>query len=243
MKPPPPARKAFLASCAYAHRGLHRPGGPPENSMAAFEAALAAGYGIECDVRLSQDGAVYIFHDEMLKRLTGQAGRFANRTAAQIDATFLRDGSPIPRLSALLGKAGSQAPLLIELKAPNRAGTEALCKAVAQELATFKGQAAIMSFNPLVGAWFAAHAPEHVRGLVVTEEEDRTLFSSALRRLDYWRARPDFLAYDIRSLPSPFAARARAKGLPVLSWTVRTDEERARAAACVDTIIFENRDG
>lgn len=243
MIPPPPARTAFLASRAYAHRGLHRPGGAPENSMAAFQAAIAGGYGIECDVRLSGDGAVFVFHDDTLDRLTGESGRFDGRSAQELDAVRLHDGSPIPRLAALLDLLGPKTPVLIELKAPDRASAAPLSAAVARELAGFSGQAAVMSFNPLVGAWFAAHAPDVVRGIVITEEDDKSAFSQILRRLETGRAKPDFLAYDIRSLPSPFASRARAKGLPVLSWTVRTAEERARAAAFADAIIFEDRNG
>ena len=43
-----------VPAAGFAHRGLHGPGAP-ENSMAAFRAGIAAGAGIECDVRLSAD--------------------------------------------------------------------------------------------------------------------------------------------------------------------------------------------
>ena len=54
-----------------AHRGLHRPG-LPENSMAAFRAAIAHGYGIECDIQRAMDGTPMVFHDYELGRLTGE---------------------------------------------------------------------------------------------------------------------------------------------------------------------------
>jgi glycerophosphoryl diester phosphodiesterase len=100
-----------------------------------------------------------------------------------------------------------------------------------------------MSFNPEVGAWFARHAPHVLRGLVVTEHGKKGLRGRIERRLFLWRARPDFLAYDVRDLPSRFASRARARGLPVFTWTVRTDSDRARAAAHADQIIFEASPG
>jgi len=73
---------AFLAR-PLAHRGYHdRAAGRVENSRAAFEAAVAAGYGIECDLQLSSDGVPMVFHDYALHRLTGETGPVAQRTAA-----------------------------------------------------------------------------------------------------------------------------------------------------------------
>jgi len=56
----------------FAHRGLHG-SGVPENSIAAFRAAIELGAGIECDVRLSGDGDVMVFHDHDLRRLCASA--------------------------------------------------------------------------------------------------------------------------------------------------------------------------
>ena len=50
-----------------------------ENSRAAFEAAIAAGHGIELDVQASRDGEAIVFHDYELDRLTGVAGRGRRR--------------------------------------------------------------------------------------------------------------------------------------------------------------------
>ena len=49
----------------YAHRGLHGEG-RAENSLSGFRAAVDAGYGIELDVRLSSDGELVVFHDDIL---------------------------------------------------------------------------------------------------------------------------------------------------------------------------------
>jgi glycerophosphoryl diester phosphodiesterase len=96
-----------------------------------------------------------------------------------------------------------------------------------------------MSFDPRVGYWFARHAPHVPRGLVVTEENARTLWGSLKRHLALWQARPDFLAYDVRDLPSRFAAAQRARGLPVATWTVRTPDLLARARTHADAPIAE----
>ena len=68
-----------------------------------------------------------------------------------------------------------------------------------------------------------------LRGLVVTEKNDRGFSGAIGRRLALWRAAPDFLAYDVRDLPSPFAIAQMKRGLPLLSWTVRTPALRSVA--------------
>jgi hypothetical protein len=101
------------------------------------------------------------------------------------------------------------------------------------------GAVGVMSFNPEVGAWFARHAPARLRGLVVTEQ-GKGLKGMVERPLALWRSRADFLAYDIRDLPSRFADAQRASGMPVLTWTVRTIADRARAAEHASQIIYES---
>ena len=59
-----------LRGWGYAHRGLHGDG-VPENSMAAFKAALDHGYGIELDIHLLKDGNLAVIHDASLKRTAG----------------------------------------------------------------------------------------------------------------------------------------------------------------------------
>ena len=88
-----------------------------------------------------------------------------------------------------------------------------------------------MGFDPRVIRWFHLQAPRIVRGLVVTEEGSRTLSGIARRHLSLWQARPEFLAYDIRDLPSRFANAQRRRGLPLLTWTVRSEELAERAYA------------
>lgn len=235
---PSARRVAFLSAQPFAHRGLHG-AGIPENSRAAFRAAIAAGHGIECDIQPARDGTPFVFHDDDLDRLTDDHGPVAARTPAQLSAIPLRGGDEgIPRLDEVLALVDGRVPLLIEIKAPDR-HVAPLCQSVRHALGGYRGAVAVMSFNPLVARWFHDHAQRIVRGLVVTEEGRKGLRGALTRRLSLARARPDFLAYDIRDLPSRFAGRARAKGLPVLTWTVRSDAQRATAAASADQIIYE----
>lgn len=238
---PRPDKVGWLGGQAYAHRGLHVPG-VPENSLTSFRDAIDRGMGIECDVQRSADGQAMVFHDFELDRLTAESGPVNARTAdelARIELVGSHDR--IPTLRRMLDEVAGRAPILIEIK--SRRGSfkhaGALCQAVRRVLEGYTGPHAIMSFDPRVVRWFADRSPLTVRGLVVTEENDKALPGMIRRRLFLWRARPDFLAYDIRDLPSRFAAKQRARGLPLLTWTVRSAEHRERAAEHADAPIAE----
>jgi glycerophosphoryl diester phosphodiesterase len=231
-------RADWLRGAVYAHRGLHG-AGAVENSPTAFARAIAAGLGIECDVQLSADGAAMVFHDYTLDRLTGASGKLALRTAAELAQIALGNSDAIPRLEDLLAQVGSKVPLLIEIKAQPRGRRAALCRAVHHALDGYTGPHAVMSFDPRIVRWFARHAPHTVRGLVVTEEHHRGMLGALRRHGALWLARAQFLAYDVCDLPSRFAASQRARGLPLLTWTVCSPALRRRAADHADAPIAE----
>ena len=221
----------------FAHRGLHGPG-RVENSPAAFRAAIEIGHGIELDVQASGDGEAIVFHDYDLKRLAGADGRLAEMTAAAIaEFTLSGNGEAIPNLPQVLALIGGRAPLLIEVKLPGRR-VAALSRAVLRALDGYDGPVAVMSFNPEIGRWFARNAPQVLRGLVVTEE-GKPERGRLKRKLALWRSKADFLAYDIRDLPSAFAGGQRARGMTITTWTVRTEAQRETAASHADQIIHE----
>lgn len=227
-----------MTALPYAHRGLHGEG-RLENSRGAFEAAIARGHGIELDVQESSDGRAMVFHDRILDRLTRETGPVAARTAAELEQVRLAGiDETIPTLNGILALIAGRVPLLIEVKAPQRRVAR-LCGSVRDALRHYRGIVGVMSFNPEVSRWFAANAPELLRGLVVTEEGKKGRRGGAERFLALLRARPQFLAYDIRDFPSVFAARARARGMPVLTWTCRTERDLGTAAAYADQIIYE----
>jgi glycerophosphoryl diester phosphodiesterase len=236
---PDPARVGWLRGHAYAHRGLHGPG-CPENSTAAFAGAIARGMGIECDIQRTLDGQVVVFHDFTLERLTAESGPLARRSAAELATIALSGGGgTIPSLRQLLDQVAGTVPLLIEVKTVRDTRIAAFCLAIRRQLEGYHGPHAVMSFDPRVSRWFARHSPHTVRGLVMTEEEDKALPGMIRRRLALWHAKPDFLAYDIRDLPSRFATAQRKRGLPLLSWTVRSVELAERAALHADAPIAE----
>ena len=95
----------LLGVAPIAHRGLHGDG-RVENSRAAFEAAIAAGHGIELDVQISRDGKAMVFHDATLERLTTESGAVAARNASELATVALRDSHdtilPLPEVLRLI---------------------------------------------------------------------------------------------------------------------------------------------
>ena len=234
---------AWLTAQPFAHRGLYdAAAGIPENSVAAFEKAIDAGYGIELDVQLTADGDAIVFHDSTLERLTGKKGSVRLYGSARLQQMKLKDSDQtIPSLSSVLFDVAPGHPLLIEAKSPP-GDPLPLCFAIRRALEGYKGPVAVMSFNPVIVRWFAENAPRIMRGLVVTDGPQKLPWWARFkfaRRYVQWRAKPQFLAYDIQHLPSEMSVEYRWRGIPVLTWTVRTDEDRARAAEHADNIIFE----
>jgi glycerophosphoryl diester phosphodiesterase len=86
---------------AYAHRGFSLIGA--ENSMSAFEAAVALGYThLETDARVSADGVAVAFHDRVLDRVTNDQGTLSKLPWARIAQARILGTEPIPRLEEVL---------------------------------------------------------------------------------------------------------------------------------------------
>lgn len=231
----------WLTERPIAHRGLHSETAP-ENSIRAFEAAVEAGYPIECDVRLSADGVPIVFHDDRLDRLTDGTGPLGDVEAEQLlEYTLLDTDECIPRLETVLDVVDGTVPILVELKNTNRPG--ALESAVTDCLASYDGEFAVQSFNPLVVAWFRRNQPEWPRGQLsgFFDREDAGVFQRTVmkRLLPNVYTRPDFVSYAHESLPYPPVSRSRERGTPVLAWTVRTEAHLKRIDPFVDNVIFE----
>lgn len=229
----------WLTRHPYAHRGLHG-AAVPENSLAAFSAAIEEGLGIECDLRASADGRAMVFHDAELERLTGNVGATGQKTVGELTAMALTGSTEtIPTLRDMLELVAGRVPLLLELKSDRNTNIHKLCRAVRRDLEGYAGDVAVMSFDPRIPAWFAQRIPDLARGLVVTEEGARTLSGAIKRRLSVGRAKPQFLAYDIRDLPSRFATKHAKRGLPLLTWTVRSGAHVETAMECGAVPILE----
>ncbi len=251
MKPEPVSPSALeaydlLLDPPVAHRGLWSPKGAPENSLAAFEAALDAGYGIELDVRLSADGEVMVFHDDGLERMTLRQGRLADLAATELATLRLKDSrEPIPTLRQVFDRVDGRALIHVEIK--SRPGEEGpLDEAVAALLDDYRGPVAIIGFNARSHAWWADHRPEVLRGLDSYLYEDAAGMRlpaekrRSLQALEHIAiARPHFLALSVDMLATESAVSAREAGFPIVAWTLRSSEQAAMFAPHYDNLIFE----
>jgi glycerophosphoryl diester phosphodiesterase len=239
----------WLTAQPLAHRGLHdASAGVIENTASAFSAAIAAGYGIECDLQISADGEAMVHHDDALGRLTEGSGRLAALSAAEIKAArFKATTDHILTLGELCALVAGRAALVLELKSRFDGDTR-LAGRTAQVLAGYAGPVAVMSFDPALIEAVRTIAPGLPRGLVAERyyshrEWDR-LPPAQKRRMAFFlhfnRTRPAFIAYAVKDLPAaaPLILRALL-GLPLLTWTVRSADDRRRAARWADQIIFE----
>jgi glycerophosphoryl diester phosphodiesterase len=234
----------WLAAGPYAHRGLHDTT-LPENSLAAFDAAVTAGYGMELDVQISADGQAIVFHDGTLKRLCGRPDRVRDLTAAELGQIKLGDSDErIPTLADTLDLIAGRTALLVEIKKRWR-DDDSLDQATANCLTDYAGPAAVQSFEPRVCAWFKQHMPALPRGWISCRYDEDWLGLPALEKyrrslfIDDFDADPDFFVYNHKDLPFWPVERVREMGKPVLVYTVRSAAAATQAAPYVDNIVFE----
>ena len=239
VPPPDPARVSWLKDWTYAHRGLHG-AGRVENSPSAFRAALAAGLGIECDIQRSRDDWPMVYHDWNFSRLIGRDDECEMLTKDEWLALKYQDSDDSPfTLPDLLELVAGRVPLLIEIKSRQGYDVEWTCLYVGNSLRDYRGQFAVMSFDPRVSRWFRRFEPSMVRGLVMREDEHGHTQAAWQRHLALWIAKPDFMAYHVKALPNAFTASLRGSGMPLLTWTVNSAETLATARAHADAPIAE----
>lgn len=230
----------------YAHRGLHdNASDAPENSMAAFQKAVEAGYGIELDVQLTKDGVPVIFHDFTLERMCGVSGRVDELTYEQLqELSLLQTQEKIPALEQFLAMVDGRVPLIVELKVE---WTDlALCPVVQDMLAGYRGVYCIESFNPLALLWYRRHHKDVMRGQLSTNfkkegEESNLLHFMLTHLLLNCVTRPDFIAYNCRFKEEPGLRICRKlyKNLAV-AWTVKSQKQLESLQKDFDLFIFDS---
>ena len=228
-RPTFPAAPGWLAE-PLAHRGLHAPAGPVENSLDAFAAARDAGYGVELDVHLSADGVPVVHHDFALGD---------GRRLAQVALADLPDG--VPTLVAALDVL-RRVPVMVELK-QERWRIGMLERTVAGLLAVHPGPHCIAAFHPASVVWFARNRPATVRVFTLSDRTDAPLPTLLRDRFATLRPlgpmRPHAVSFDVRGLPTAATQRWREEGGMLTTWTVRDAATLATAREHADGFIFE----
>lgn len=229
----------------YAHRGLHG-NGLPENSMAAFRAALDGGYGIELDLHLLKDGNLAVIHDSLLKRTTGAEGRIEDLTTEDLKNYSLEGtAETIPTFREVLALFDGKAPMIVELK-PVGGNHAALAEEACRQLESYSGAYCIESFDPRCLFWLKKHRPQIIRGQLsmnfFRHPEGQPFVIQLLLtcHLLNFLSRPDFIAYKFadRNRLGCFLCR-RLWHIQGVSWTLRTPEDHAQARTEGWLSIFE----
>jgi len=238
-----------MSNWPYPHIVAHRGGGKlaPENTLAAIDTGARFGHTmIEFDVKLSQDGQIFLLHDDNLERTSngwGVAGRLPWSDLLQVDAGswFSRDfkGEPLPLLSQVAKRCREHGMMAnIEIKPTTGTGplTGETVAREARELWAEMTPPLLSSFD--IDALAAAQqaAPELPRGLLLDEWRDD------------WRALTTQLGcvsihLNHRLLDEARIAALKDAGLRILVYTVNKPERAAELLrAGVDTICTDRID-
>ena len=241
---PAPTKKGQMERYGkrFAHRGLWG-ADAPENSLAAFQRAVDAGYGIEFDIHKTLDGQVVVFHDDTLVRMCGVEGRIEEMTLEQLrELRLLGTEQGIPTLQELLELVDGRVPLLVELKGED--ACTALCPPADAILSQYKGDYVVESFNPLLLRWYKKHHPDVLRGQLFSTSNNgkgikKLIYMLITALLTNVLARPHFLARAQDSARNPsFLLCKHVFRAPSYVWTVRA-QEQIPAKESGEGIIFE----
>lgn len=240
---------SWMVARPIAHRGLHDAAkGIIENTPTAALAAVDRDFGIECDVQLTKDGEAVVFHDFELDRLTASTGRVDAMTAKALAKVRMQGTTDrIMPLTEFIGLIGGRVPLVVEIKS-RFDGNMTLARRVAQIVNETAAPIVLKSFDPRIVSVLQLLTPNHARGIIAMLDysyPDYAGCSAAEKHamanlLHFAETRPDFVSWRVGDLPSaaPYLCRS-ALGLPVMTWTVRTAADRAKAERHADQMVFE----
>jgi glycerophosphoryl diester phosphodiesterase len=243
--------RSWIVAQPIAHRGLHDlKSGIVENSMAAFKAARDSGFAMECDVQISRNGEAMVFHDFTLDRLTSEKGEVKSRTTAELQKLRLKGSAAqntIQPLSDLIAEIAGRTPIVVEIKSAFD-GDLALTKRVVEILRDAPANIAVKSFDPVIVAALRMIMPDRPRGIVAMATYDYPDYArlspeqkhAMAHVLHYNETLPDFLSWHVKALDHAVPKLCRdGLNIPVMTWTVRTREDRVQAALKADQMVFE----
>ncbi len=231
-------KDSWLLTTPIIHRG-YVTGETPENSLGAFQKAIELGHPIEFDVQMTSDGHLVCVHDDNLKRLTGFDGDVRKTDYKTVKSLrILNTEEIIPDFKEVLNLVNGQVPLLIEIKHQLNDG---ICEKVVDELKNYKGEFALESFNPTYMKKFKKLAPEFLRGQLGTVFKSGLGFfiDMAMKYLPLnFLVKPDFICYNVKNLP---ISRLISNNLPIIAYTVNTEEEKTISKKYAVNYIFDNK--
>jgi len=241
-------RISWLTDSLIAHRGLHSET-VPENTMAAFEAAVAGGYIIECDAQLTKDNQVVLLHDNDLNRMFGLDKKINEVTYAELqEYTIIGSDQKVPLLSEVLAMVDDQVPILVEVK--NDLAVGSLEGAMYKVLKDYDGRFAVTAFNPYSLEWFKNNAPDMIRGQVSghfkqTPEEiargDKPLVwykkFMLTNLLMNFTSKPNFIIYEVKDTSIFRIMSIKMMNVPLVGYTINDQAQYDRYKKDYDNLM------
>ena len=224
----------------FAHRGVHNE--YPENSLPAFEKAVELNLGIELDIHITTDGKLVVFHDDNLRRMVGVNEYIKLLTYEQVKGYTLGDTEyHIPLLTDVLQLVKGKVPILIEIKTNN--DMKRLVPALKQVLENYKGKVFIQSFNPFVLRRCYKAMPNILRGQLSSffvHDHLRFYKKIPIKKLFFKNfSHADFVSYNLENLPNKYVNKM---DIPILAWTVKTEDDYIKAKQNANNMIVDNVD-
>lgn len=231
----------WIKDSLFAHRGLHNKI-YPENTMGAFLNAVENGYDIECDIQLTKDNRIVVFHDKTLKRLCGIDGITEDFTYEELQKLVVKNTSEkIPLLRDVLENIDENTQFLIEFK-PSKRHKLAVEKFLLL-MKQYNHRYAIHSFDPRIVYDFKMLAPNVIRGFISEKfsfKEYGLTGKMAAYLMFNRRIKPDFINYGIQDLPWRKLDKLKKKGTMILSYTAKTQEQLDFVRERYDNAVFED---
>ncbi len=230
-----------------AHRGLHDEAFP-ENSLPAYDKAAQLNYNIEIDTHVTKDGYVVVHHDESLKRVCGVDKLIKNCTLEEIKAMRMLDTEyTVPTLKEVLDCVNGRTGILCEIKGVNPFDNT-IAKKTIEVIDGYSGPIALQSFNFSAVQYAKRHCDLPVGELCTWSSLDDKKYRWAPVNFmgKMWIckfSKPDFIAYNVKACdrklkPNKYIVKWANK-LPILFWTIDTDERIEDAKKYANNIIFE----
>ena len=232
---------SWIVKTPIAHRGLHDDN-KPENSLSAFKNAIKHGYAIEIDLQMTKDNKIVVFHDDTLDRMTNGNGKVSDKTLDEIKQLTLKNSQEkVPTFDEFLSFINGKTPVLIEIKDHKNIGIAE--EKIAKSLKKYNGQFAIQSFNPKITKWFKQHT-SFCAGILSCFFCDVRLawYKKLLLKNLYLlkNVHADFVSYETNA-GFYFKKLKRLKGkIPILFWTIKSNDEMQKVKSVCDNVIFEN---
>jgi len=197
------------------HRGVM--GVEPENTLRSFVRAEREGFDvIELDLHLSKDGELVVMHDADVARTTDSSGAIGDFTLAELRELDAGEGERIPVFQEVVEAV--RAPLQAEIK--DRAAARVLA-GVIDELGLHE-RVTVISFHDEALREVRAHLPR--MPLVLVTGRSTPTAPERARELG-----AVMVSCELQWLERETVDRCHADGIEVISWTVNTDDELARA--------------